>query len=338
MRNTSSDDCIADEHSFIWRGYKEIKDAAGWVALIFAGAGIYRFCKYRSQALTLSLTGRLNRIRHGFEVAADTLHPRWRELLKVIGLDDRPKWTGHPQDWVIQDGDVPCDLKQTYSQWDPDFEFEHIQQSRIDASVWESDPRRVASSKDDKYTCGTCGLSQSETAATNECQCFTELYGVASSPSAVQVFRTAGKNNGLIARCVRTLSCHIPHESSTDNQKQAFGRGAAIGEFVGVVTKGTSNLDVMQGGRRANQYQILQKRMGNYTRFVNHSCAPNSQFQKFIWLGIERIILVSRGIPAGTEITVDYSHQYWTDLDKRCLCGEPCCRYSKKRKSGEVPT
>lgn len=26
----------------IWRGYKEVKDAAGWVALVFAGMGIYR--------------------------------------------------------------------------------------------------------------------------------------------------------------------------------------------------------------------------------------------------------------------------------------------------------
>jgi hypothetical protein len=33
--------------SLIWRGYKEIKDAGGWVSLIFAGAGVYRTCKYR---------------------------------------------------------------------------------------------------------------------------------------------------------------------------------------------------------------------------------------------------------------------------------------------------
>jgi hypothetical protein len=33
----------------IWKGYREIKDAAGkdaagWAALVFAGFGIYRFC------------------------------------------------------------------------------------------------------------------------------------------------------------------------------------------------------------------------------------------------------------------------------------------------------
>jgi len=67
--------------------------------------------------------------------------------------------------------------------------------------------------------------------------------------------------------------------------------------------------------------------IGNYTRFINHSCAPNSQFQKFTWLGTERILLVSKGIDAGEEITVDYSHEYWEGLDKKCLCGEACCRY-----------
>ncbi len=76
---------------------------------------------------------------------------------------------------------------------------------------------------------------------------------------------------------------------------------------------------------------LLMYSSGNYTRFINHSCAPNSQFEKFCWLGTERIILVSRGIEAGAEITVDYSHEYWDGLDKECLCGEPCCRYLKKQ-------
>lgn len=31
----------------IWRGYKEIKDALGWAALVFSGMGLYRLCKYR---------------------------------------------------------------------------------------------------------------------------------------------------------------------------------------------------------------------------------------------------------------------------------------------------
>lgn len=86
----------------------------------------------------------------------------------------------------------------------------------------------------------------------------------------------------------------------------------------------------MVGGTSESPYQIFQGRMGNFTRFINHSCRPNSQFQKFIWRGRERIITISRGVPAGSEITVDYSDYYWRQLNKNCLCGEPGCRFADR--------
>jgi hypothetical protein len=57
---------------YVWRGYKEIKDAGGWVALVFAGMGIYRFCKYRIGFDRDSMQ-RLRSLRPALEVAADTL-------------------------------------------------------------------------------------------------------------------------------------------------------------------------------------------------------------------------------------------------------------------------
>lgn len=83
-------------------------------------------------------------------------------------------------------------------------------------------------------------------------------------------------------------------------------------------------------------YQIHQGRQGNYTRFVNHSCCPNAQFERFSWRGVQRIVLISRGIPTGGEITVDYCEGYWRGLDKVCLCGEKVCRYRDRqsRKTG----
>ncbi|GME25977.1 hypothetical protein GTA08_BOTSDO01247 [Neofusicoccum parvum] len=110
----------------------------------------------------------------------------------------------------------------------------------------------------------------------------------------------------------------------------------AVGEFVGLVTRGLQDMDVMQGETNGNIYQIWQGRQGNYTRFVNHSCHPNSQFEKFTWLGVQRIILVSKGIEAGQEVTVDYSGRYWTNLDKECLCGESCCRYRNRGRRVEI--
>ena len=88
-------------------------------------------------------------------------------------------------------------------------------------------------------------------------------------------------------------------------------RGAAVGEFVGQITSGLENLDVMVGQTEQATYQIWQGRQGNHTRFINHSCQPNSQFERFVWMGTQRVVLVSKGIEAGEEITVDYSDTYW---------------------------
>ncbi|KAL3423426.1 SET domain-containing protein [Phlyctema vagabunda] len=295
----------------IWRGYRQIRDAGGWVSLAFAGPGIYRFCKYRI-GFEGDLLPRLKKMQPSLEVAADTLHPQWRGLLKVVGHDGTRTYSGHPHDWVVNDGCVPVQLASTYTQWDENFEFQHLRESIIDKEVWPKDPR--GSVEYSTVYCTDCGFRQSDHISINECACFPEVFGSVRPPVPVQVMRAGEgrKNNGLVARC-------------------AFERGTAIGEFVGLITKGLSGVDVMEGGYGERQYQIFQKRVGNYTRFINHSCAPNSQVQRFSWLGLERIIVVSKGIKEGEEITVDYSHKYWEDLDKICLCGEACCRYSKER-------
>lgn len=51
----------------IWRGYHDIKEAGGWAALIFAGMGLYRFCKYRV-SFTEDTFQTLRSLRHRFEV------------------------------------------------------------------------------------------------------------------------------------------------------------------------------------------------------------------------------------------------------------------------------
>jgi hypothetical protein len=70
--------------------------------------------------------------------------------------------------------------------------------------------------------------------------------------------------------------------------------------------------------------------MGNLTRLVNHRCKADAQFQRFVWRGKQRVLLTSKGISAGTEVTVNYSGVSWKGLDRHCLCGEACCRYPRK--------
>ncbi|EMD90469.1 hypothetical protein COCC4DRAFT_159908 [Bipolaris maydis ATCC 48331] len=288
----------------IWRGYKEVKDAAGWAALVFAGMGIYRFCKYRV-GFDNDAMRRLRNMRKRLEVAADTLHPHWRQLLAIVGESSTLQYPGHPHEWVVfEDGSDPIPLRQTYLTQDPYFSFEQIDESVIDESVWGcEDPRwtpqaNVIARPGGAYVCALCNEHQSDDPKENSCFCFPLLFGcVKRKPPPVQVYRTPdGKNNGLVALT-------------------SFDRGTGVGELVGLITKGMRHLDVIDSSTESTSYQIWQGRVGNYTRFINHSCKPNAQCSTFTWLDTQRVVLVSKGIEAGSEITLDYGDKYWAGLD-----------------------
>lgn len=289
-------------------------------ALVFAGMGLYRFCKYRVE-FSKNAMKHLQSLRKRFEVAADTLHPDWRQILTIVGMPSRLQYTGHPHDWVVfEDGSDPVPLRSTYTQQDPYFRFEQLEESVIDESVWGcDDPRWVPQPKSitqtsDTYICAACGEQQSDESGLNSCYCFPSLFGcVKRRPPPVQIYRTAdSRNNGLLALA-------------------PFERGSTIGEFVGLITKDVRHLDVIHSSTATSSYQIWQGRQGNFTRFINHSCKANAQFAQFTWLDTQHVILVSKGIEAGAEIFVDYGDRYWAGLDKSCLCGESCCRYRRDK-------
>lgn len=178
------------------------------MSLIFAGMGLYRFCKYRLGSFPQNMAT-LKKLRVRFEVAADTIHPEWRQLLLVVGEPAIPVYTGHPYDWVVDRNGPPVRLAETYSQWTSDFQFEHLEESIVDDQAWGSrDPRMQNHAAQHTlprhFSCEKCGSTQSNDSATNECNCFSALFGSApSKPCPVQVFRSEdGRNNGLLACCV----------------------------------------------------------------------------------------------------------------------------------------
>uniref|UniRef100_S4RJQ8 Uncharacterized protein n=1 Tax=Petromyzon marinus TaxID=7757 RepID=S4RJQ8_PETMA len=71
-------------------------------------------------------------------------------------------------------------------------------------------------------------------------------------------------------------------------------------------------------------------RMGNEARFINHSCQPNCEMQKWCVSvnGIYRIGLFAlKDIPISTELTYDYNfHTFTAESQRPCLCGSPNCR------------
>ncbi|TQD71813.1 hypothetical protein C1H46_042646 [Malus baccata] len=73
---------------------------------------------------------------------------------------------------------------------------------------------------------------------------------------------------------------------------------------------------------------------GNKSRYINHSCCPNTEMQKWIIDGETRIgIFATRDIKMGEHLTYDYQFvQFGADQD--CHCGAIGCR----RKLGVKPT
>eukprot|EP01113_Clastostelium_recurvatum_P044711 TRINITY_DN7579_c1_g1_i2.p1 TRINITY_DN7579_c1_g1~~TRINITY_DN7579_c1_g1_i2.p1 ORF type:complete len:677 (-),score=154.92 TRINITY_DN7579_c1_g1_i2:8-2038(-) len=66
---------------------------------------------------------------------------------------------------------------------------------------------------------------------------------------------------------------------------------------------------------------------GNLARFMNHSCSPNCQTQKWYVCGEMRVgLFAMRYIPAGTELTFDYNFERYGTAKQRCYCDAPNCR------------
>uniref|UniRef100_A0A8C9SF62 [histone H3]-lysine(36) N-trimethyltransferase n=1 Tax=Scleropages formosus TaxID=113540 RepID=A0A8C9SF62_SCLFO len=66
---------------------------------------------------------------------------------------------------------------------------------------------------------------------------------------------------------------------------------------------------------------------GNCSRFMNHSCEPNCETQKWTVNGQLRVgFFTTKGVSAGTELTFDYQFQRYGKEAQKCLCGAPSCR------------
>lgn len=66
---------------------------------------------------------------------------------------------------------------------------------------------------------------------------------------------------------------------------------------------------------------------GNISRFINHSCNPNAETQKWTVNGELRIGFFSiKDIKSGEEITFDYQYQRYGKQAQKCYCEAPNCR------------
>lgn len=135
----------------------------------------------------------------------------------------------------------------------------------------------------------------------------------------VQVARTNGRGWGLFL-------------------KAPLKKGAFIIEYVGELISMEEFHrrinDTMRKNEEMNYYYMTMdsNRMidagpkGNISRFMNHSCAPNCETQKWTVNGDTRVgLFTTEDIPANTELTFNYQLETVGDVKKRCLCGSSNC-------------
>ncbi|KAI9809337.1 MAG: hypothetical protein M1825_002629 [Sarcosagium campestre] len=72
---------------------------------------------------------------------------------------------------------------------------------------------------------------------------------------------------------------------------------------------------------------------GNFTRYINHSCDPGSEFfDAYVGGKIRQVVKTIKRVPAFTELTVHYGSTYWLEEWRSCACGEEKCEWSKEAK------
>ncbi|NWY71391.1 SETD2 methyltransferase, partial [Erithacus rubecula] len=66
---------------------------------------------------------------------------------------------------------------------------------------------------------------------------------------------------------------------------------------------------------------------GNCSRFMNHSCEPNCETQKWTVNGQLRVgFFTTKLVPSGSELTFDYQFQRYGKEAQKCFCGSSNCR------------
>eukprot|EP00045_Choanoeca_perplexa_P014811 m.176632 g.176632 ORF g.176632 m.176632 type:complete len:728 (-) comp16802_c0_seq3:1012-3195(-) len=81
-------------------------------------------------------------------------------------------------------------------------------------------------------------------------------------------------------------------------------------------------------------YVIDATLKGSLSRFINHSCEPNAETQKWTVHGYLRVgFFAIKDIAAGEEITFDYQYERYGEQAQACYCGSSKCRgtLGKKR-------
>lgn len=137
-----------------------------------------------------------------------------------------------------------------------------------------------------------------------------------------EVFQTFNNERGFGLKAVRS---YLPRELIVEYTGEVISQ-VEMQSRLKSEYKGTKNFYFLSLGKGL----VIDSGMrGSAARFVNHSCDPNSQMQKWYVNGHPRIGLFagSQGIAAGAEITYDYNFAWFDNsVPQQCRCGSTNCR------------
>lgn len=147
----------------------------------------------------------------------------------------------------------------------------------------------------------------------------------------------------------KTKTVSFPNKGVGVVANEDIPAGAFIGEYQGEVISNQTfdnRKNTYRGERHfyfmtlTNKLVIDASRKSQFTRYVNHSCEPNSETQKWNAGGEPRVgIFAMRDIPKGEEVTFDYGARSLANDAVPCLCGAKACRgflTTKKTQEGDA--
>jgi hypothetical protein len=107
--------------------------------------------------------------------------------------------------------------------------------------------------------------------------------------------------------------------------EQRISSCSFVGEYTGIIQERKRKqvkdkrycvrYTVWEMGRR--NFIIDAEKMGNFTRFINHSSKPNLSLQSVYWRGMPRMIFIAlKEIEEGTQFTFDYGTFFWKECQQ----------------------
>ncbi|EXJ86423.1 hypothetical protein A1O3_03374 [Capronia epimyces CBS 606.96] len=116
----------------------------------------------------------------------------------------------------------------------------------------------------------------------------------------------------------------------SSNVKSSKGKSNAASSSSGAAVKTTKAGKASKAKPRPRRpaYFVDSAVRGNWTRYINHSCVPNTRFDT-VNVGQRHTVLIraTRRIYHGEQLTVDYGDRYFCHFEWGCKCAHATCRY-----------